>query len=225
MEKIDLGEHTVIVSWDEVTLEMWEHYVSNVSSESEISLIDTVAAFSDFKKEELLLMPTDVFERVVSSMKFLKEELKSEPSNKVEIDGCDFVIRYLDKLKVHEYLDVNRVMENDKNNYSTFLAILCRKENELYDDDFIANKLNERIEFWKKQPITKVLPLITFFLNLSRAYMMSTQLSMVIEEARENLLECVENIESSLKITDYIIPYKVRAILTLKNIKKHLKLT
>lgn len=84
-------------------------------------------------------------------------------------------------------------------NIPAILGILCRKANEQYDDDFIAHKLNKRIELFNKQPMTKIQPLIGFFLNL---YLLSkTTTQPFLENQITQLNHILTHTEDSLKRT------------------------
>nr|DAH91242.1 MAG TPA: hypothetical protein [Bacteriophage sp.] len=68
-------------------------------------------------------------------------------------------------MKTLEYVDANMTLKEDSYNFGQLLAILCRKEEELYDDDFIATRLEERTELFNNASIVKTKPLIDFFIN------------------------------------------------------------
>ena len=129
----------------------------------------------------------------------------------------------MEKLKVKEYLDLNTVLENDKYNYPVILSILCRKENEEYDEIFIADKLDDRIQMYEELPVTKALAIIGFFLNLWKELELSMVNYSMAVQVKETLDALVKNIKSSLKPMDYITPSKVPAIMTLLKLEKSLK--
>ena len=225
MEKIDLGKHKLSTSWDDITLKQWCDYVRMVDEKQEdgkVSAIDTVVAFSDFTRAEIMQMPAEVFDLVIKKMKFVFEEPKFESTDKVVVNGETYYINYMEKLKVQEYLDANTVIDSDKFNYPMLFAILCRKDGELYDDDFIANKLADRVKMFEELNVKEGLSL---FFSLGVLYIQSQNLSqnsLLIKEAQKTATELVKYIESSLKVTDYIIPSRVRQIIKLRKLKKSL---
>ena len=103
-------------------------------------------------------------------LSFINEDIPSEPSNIVELNGEIYKIDYLKDLKTLEYIDANMTLKEDSYNFGQLLAILCRKDNEVYDDDFIANKLDDRIELFNNASIVKTKPLIDFFVNRANQY-------------------------------------------------------
>ena len=80
--------------------------------------------------------------------------------------GETYMVNYQSKLKTGEYVATDAVIKSDAHNYAAILAILCRKENEAYDSKYENEVLPSRVEMWEKQPITKVMPIVNFFLNL-----------------------------------------------------------
>lgn len=224
MEKINLGNYNICTSWNEVTLLQWQNYVKKASENNgAVDIISTLETFSDIPREVINQMPTDLFESVIKRLKWVSSEPEIEPSNKVVIDGEEYLINHMEKLKVKEYLDINTVLENDKYNYSVLFAILCRKPNEEYDEAFIADVLPHRIEMFEKSNVLQTMGLITFFLTLSIGLRKHSQSYLVAEHLREELTEVVKSIKSSLKLTDYITPSKVQQIMTLRKLEKSLK--
>lgn len=225
MEKINLGSYKVATSWDEVTLEQWSEYIRYTAQQEkkEVDIITTLTTFSDIPKEVIHQLPTDMFESIISRMKFLMEEPNIEPSNKLEYNGEIYIINVMEKLKVKEYLDLNTILENDRYNYPVIFTILCRKPNEEYDEEFIATTFDERLEMMNKIPVTKALALIGFFLNLWSEYEQRSVSYLMANNLKLELTELVKSIKSSLKPMDYITPSKVPAIMTLRKLEKSLK--
>ena len=114
-----------------------------------------------------------------SDLSFINEDIPSEPSNIVELNGELYKIDYLKDLKTLEYIDANMTLKEDSYNFGQLLAILCRKDNEVYDDDFIANKLDDRIELFNSASIVKTKPLIDFFVNRANQYWICSQKSLM----------------------------------------------
>lgn len=106
-------------------------------------------------------------------------------------------------------------------NIPAILGILCRKENEQYDDDFIAKKLNDRIEMFKKQPMTKIQPLIGFFLHLYLILETTTQ--PFLEKQITHLNHILTHTEDSLKHTLGRRRYLSWQMIKLWKLKKSLK--
>lgn len=225
MEKIQLGNYKVAEKWEDVTLLQWQEYIkkNSESKDGEVDVISTLECFSDIPRAIINQMPTDMFESVIERLKWVREDVNPQPINKIEINGDEYIINVMEKLKVKEYLDVNTVLENDKYNYSMLFAILCRKANEEYNEEFIADKLSDRIEMFENIEALKAMGLIAFFLTLFIELGQHSLSSSMAHHIKEEATELAKNIRNSLKLTDYIIPSKVRQILTLRKLEKSLK--
>ena len=225
MEKINLGQYHVAESWEDVTLLQWQNYVRNASSneDNSVDIISTLETFSDIPRSIINQMPTDLFERVIGRLKWIKETPDQTPSQSVEISGETYTINVMEKLKVKEYLDLNTVIENDKFNYLMILAILCRKQGEEYDEEYIADKLPERLEMCEQMNCVDGMKLIAFFLTCWVELETRSRNSLVINSIKADAIELVESTKNLLKPMDYITPSRVRQILTLRKLEKSIK--
>lgn len=225
MEKIQLGKYKVAEKWEDVTLLQWQNYVRNASSKEDnsVDIISTLETFSDIPRSVINQMPTDLFESVIGRLKWITEQPDQTPSQSVEISGETYTINVMEKLKVKEYLDLNTVIENDKFNYSMIFAILCRKQGEEYDEEFIADKLPDRLEMFEQMNCVDGMKLIAFFLTCYIAYETHSRNSLVIASIKEDAIELARSIRSLQKPMDYITPSRVRQILTLRKLEKSIK--
>ena len=165
----DFGNITVPTSWEQITLGQFITLMKLQEEENkeDVSLIDIMAVLTGTDKKYIYSLPSDFANTIMAHLLFLNKPLKEEPKAEVIIDGNLYKINYMEKLKFGDYTDANTVMANDKFDYASLLAILCRREGEIYDDDYIAEHLDERTEMWNNQPITKVYPLVCFFFFFS----------------------------------------------------------
>ena len=225
MEKIQLGKYKVAEKWEDVTLLQWQNYVRNASSKEDnsVDIISTLETFSDIPRSVINQMPTDLFESVIGRLKWITEQPDQTPSQSVEISGETYTINVMEKLKVKEYLDLNTVIENDKFNYAMIFAILCRKQGEEYDEEFIADKLPDRLEMFEQMNCVDAMKLIAFFLTCFIELETRSRNSLVVQAIKEDAQKLVKSIRSSLKPMDFITPSKVRQILTLRKLEKSLK--
>ena len=225
MEKINLGEYHVAEKWEDVTLLQWQNYVRNASSKEDnsVDIISTLETFSDIPRSVINQMPTDLFESVIGRLKWITEQPDQTPTQSVEISGETYTINVMEKLKVKEYLDLNTVIENDKFNYSMIFAILCRKQGEEYDEEFIADKLPDRLEMFEQMNCVDGMKLIAFFLTCWVELETRSRNSLVVQAIKEDAQKLVKSIRSSLKPMDYITPSRVRQILTLRKFEKSIK--
>ena len=224
MEKIQLGKYKVAEKWEDVTLLQWQNYVRNASSKEDnsVDIISTLETFSDIPRSVINQMPTDLFESVIGRLKWITEQPDQTPSQSVEISGETYTINVMEKLKVKEYLDLNTVIENDKFNYSMIFAILCRKQGEEYDEEFIADKLPDRLEMFENMNCVDGMKLIAFFLTCWVVYETHSRNCLAVQTLKADAIELAKSIRTSLKPMDYIIPSHLREIIKLRKLEKSL---
>lgn len=195
----DYGNITVPTSWEDITLRQFVNLMRLQEEEGkeEPSIVDIMAVLTGTDKKYIYSLPSDFANTIMAHLLFLNEPLKEEPKAEVEINGDVYKINYMEKLKFGEYTDANTIMANDKFDYASLLAILCRREGEKYDDDFIADHIEKRTEMWNNQPITKVYPLVCFFLTLSA--ISGQHLQHYMTDAEQAINQSLTHIEDSLK--------------------------
>lgn len=146
-----------------------------------------------------------------------KEPEAKEPTNKIEISKETYQINFMEKLKTGEYVSVDNILKADSNDYASILAILCRKEGEIYDSKFEAELFEQRKKMFEEQPITKILPIIGFFLNL---YILLVTPSRLFSKVEEEL----NHIQKSIKTSTEIGVFKKRSLNSqVKKLQKLLK--
>ena len=200
---IDLGSITVPDSWEKVTLAQYEAIERLYEDKNEnIDVRKIVHILIDKDEDYINALPIDFLEKIMGYLAFLQEPIpEQEPKNWIEIDGERYTVHTENQLKTGEYIASDTVLKGDKHNYAAILAILCRKEGELYDSKFENEVLEDRIRLFENQPITKVLPIVGFFLELYITSMTPTLLSSKIREAidltRKDIETSVKNGELS----------------------------
>lgn len=198
---IDLGKWSLPTRWDEVTLGQFADLERLYKGEASkgVDAVDLISIMSGRTKDEVMALPLDFMETMSIHLVFLETQPEiNKPINSIEIDGDTYTINVKEKLKFGEYVDFDQLIKSDPCDYPSMLAILCRKEGEAYDSDFIANEFQKRVDMFAKQPVTKILPLIAFFLELSTTYMgLSSNYSMV----KEALNQEAQNLENSVMHT------------------------
>ena len=199
MDKIDYGEISIPTSWNEVTLKQFsdiERYYDD--KDKKFDARDVLHIFTNKSVDEINALPLEITEILMNKMLFLEERPEErKASNKVEIDGETYVINVMEKLKTGEYVTIDTILKSDKYDYASILAVLCRKEEEIYDSKFEAELFEKRKEMFEKQPITKLLPILAFFLNLYIVLEIPSQLS---SEVEAELNHIQKHIETSQKI-------------------------
>ena len=193
---IDLGKWTVPTKWDDVTLEMFqkiEKYYSDKDKNFDVR--EVLDIFTDHTREEIDQLPINFTEKLMNELSFLKEQPKyGDASPKIEIDGEEYSINVMEKLKTGEYVAIDTILKNDSHDYISILAVLCRKNGEIYDSKFEAEVFEERQKLFAKQPIMKIMPLISFFLSL---YIVRRTHSLLYSEVEEGLNLIQQNIDNS----------------------------
>ena len=182
---IDYGELNIPESWNDVTLKQYqeiEKYYENKDEDFDVLSVIDILIGKD--KDYIKSLPMEFLDIILDKLSFLTVSPQTpEPSNKITIDKETYTIHFENQLKVGEYIAADSILKSDKHNYAALLAILCRKDGEAYDSKFENEIIEDRVKFWEKQPVTKVLNLITFFLQLANLLYLPTLLSSQVEEA------------------------------------------
>ena len=195
---MDFGKITVPTKWDDITLKQFQELMKIYNQEDK-DILDILSLFTQKSKKELRQMPSEFIETMLVHLQFMNTKLEVEPSSQIDIDGKIYKINYTEKLKFGEFVDVETLIKEDKYNWAAILAMLCRLEGEVYDDDFIADKLDGRIKMYEELPINKALQLINFFLKLKLRYITYSLRSSTLKEGKEEVESLVQSIRDSLK--------------------------
>lgn len=193
---IDFGEWTVPVSWDEITLKQYQDIERLYEGKDEsFDVRKVLHILTNHTEDEVNMLPVDFLEKIMEKLSFITKPIKEEePRNWIDIGGERYMVHTENKLKTGEYISSDTVLKGDKHNYAGLLAILCRKDGELYDSRFEAEVLENRIRLFENQPITKVLPIIGFFFEL---YITSMTPSLLSSKVRELVDLTRKDIETS----------------------------
>ena len=219
---VNYGSVTVPTKWEDVTLKKFsaiEKYYSD--KEKDFNILDVLDIMIDKDRDYIMRLPNEFLDIILEKLMFLQtppEEAK--PDNKVEINGETYRIHFENQLKVGEYVAADSILKQDSHNYAAFLAILCRKDDELYDSKFENEILEDRIKFWESQPVTKIFPLISFFLLLYGNLTMITQLS---SQVQENINHIASYIQTSRKNGELSILSTLLLKRKLRKLKKSIK--
>jgi hypothetical protein len=215
---IDYGSITVPTKWEDITLDVFseiERYYQD-KDEKTFDIRDVLHILIGKDIDYINSLPAAFLDEIMTHLVFLQTSPKiGEPSNKIEIDGETYTIHFENKLKVGEYVAADSALKGDKHNYAGILGVLCRKEGELYDSKFENEILESRIKMFGKQPVTKVMPLCSFFLQLCITYQAPILLSSRLEEAlnlaQQNILSSRKNGDLSILSTKLLM-HKVRKL-------------
>lgn len=219
---MDFGKITIPTKWSEVTLKQFQELMK-VYNQEDKDILDILSIFTQKSKKELRQMPSEFIETMLVHLQFMNTKLEVEPSSQIDIDGKIYRINYTEKLKFGEFVDVETLIKEDKYNWAAILAMLCRLEGEIYDDDFIANQLDERIKMYESLPIDRALQLINFFLKLKLRYITYSLRSLTLKEAWEAAESLVQSIRDSLKDGAGTRLNSIYAKIELRKLEKQLK--
>ena len=176
---------------------------------------DLLKCFTNFDMDKYDVLPVELYDSIMSNFSFVLEDMPQwKPSNHLSYNGMEFVVNTMEALKVKEYEDAEMILRNNIYDYPSLLAVLCRKVtgtktdnvtglswevNEVYDSEFANKIFDARREMFAKMPITKVMPLINFFLlrglecnNLSQNSI--TTLAHQLDEVVGNMLDSINSI-------------------------------
>lgn len=196
----DFGNWKVPSSWNEVTLKQFseiEKFYEN--KDKDFNVREVLQIFCQKTEDEVNELPIEFTEKILKCLAFINEEKLDwgEPKNYIDIDNERYTIHFENQLKTGEYIATDTLVKSDRHNYAGILGILCRKDGEIYDSKFENEILPTRVEMFERMPVTKLLPLIGFFFDLSILYMNNSQLYMAVGEA-------IASIQSSIKTSHNI---------------------
>lgn len=216
---IDFGSWHCPTKWEDVTLEMFqkiEKYYSDKDKDFDVR--EVLDIFTDHTRDEIDQLPINFTEKLMNELSFLQTPPNfGEPTASLEIDGVKYTVNVQEKLKLGEFVAVDEVLKSDKFNYAAILAILCRKNGEIYDSKFENEVLPSRISMWEKQPVMEVMKIVAFFLN---CYIMLEAPSLLYSEVEEGLNLTQKRIETLRKNGDLSALSTKRLMRKLKKLKK-----
>lgn len=198
----DFGRVTMPESWEEVSLKQFVELMraSDRNKGTNIDVRDVIAILTGKDKEWVNLLPAQFVNSLMIKLVFMHKAPDKTPTNEIRIKGETYRINFVEELKFGEYVDINTLIQQDSLNYPAFLAILCRKEGEVYDDEFTSH-IEERVKLFESIPVTDVLPVIAFFLHLWGQYETLSRHS--LQEMADTAAQFLEDIELSRKSGEY----------------------
>lgn len=206
-EIIDLGSITVPTKWEDITLKQFQE-IEKIYGETDkkFDTREVLHILCNKSIDEINQLPLEIAEKIMEKLLFLQEAPKyGEPSPSITVNGEKYTVNVLEKLKTGEYIAIDTILKSDKTNFAAILAVLCRKDGEIYDSKFEAETLDSRIEMFEKVPMLDAMPIVNFFLNLYIGYVTPSQLSSVINEElksiRQSIIDSRANGELSARST------------------------
>ena len=220
----DFGEWKVPSSWDDLTLGKFqelERLYDGDDKERKFDVRDVLDLMTDRTKDEINELPIEFTDSLLRKMYWLHEQPDfGKPCNKITVDRVQYTVHNENEMKFGEYVALDTAMKGDKHNYAAMLAILCRKEGEIFDAKFENEILPSRIEFWKNVSVMKVMPIVSFFLELSSMSLQVSQLSLEIQEGINHILKHIETSKRNGVFSALYTKWQVRK---LKKLQKSIK--
>lgn len=193
---IDFGTFSVPTRWEDLDLATYseiERYYGDEDKKFDVR--EVLHIFTHKTVDEINQLPAEFMQILLEKLSFLQTKPEiAEPSNKIIVNGEEYMINIFEKMKTGEYVASDAVIKGDKHDYASILAILCRKKDEVYDSHFEAELFEKRREMWGKQPVVKILPLVNFFLQLWYVQRMNSQLYSQVEEAVNHIQQNIDNL-------------------------------
>lgn len=182
---IDFGSINLPTKWEELSLKQFQEIEKYYSEhEGEFKITDIIHIMCGKSVDEINAMPLEFLDIISDKLEFMTTPMeKAVPTKEVEVNGEKYVIHTEEQLKVGEYVAADTILKNDSHNYAALMAILCRKEGEVYDSKFENEEMMKRVEMWEKVPVMKVMGIISFFLTCYALSVTPTLLSSEVEEA------------------------------------------
>lgn len=182
---IDFGSINLPTKWEELSLKQFQEIEKYYSEhEGEFKITDIIHIMCGKSVDEINAMPLEFLDIICDKLSFMTTPMENAvPTKEVEVNGEKYVIHTEEQLKVGEYVAADTILKNDSHNYAALMAILCRKEGEVYDSKFENEEMMKRVEMWEKVPVMKVMGIISFFLTCYALSVTPTLLSSEVEEA------------------------------------------
>lgn len=200
----DFGKWDVPSKWDDVTLKIYqdiERYYAD-KEEKQFDVRDVLHILTNRSIDEINELPSDFLDTILTHLLFLVTTPDvGEASNKIVISGETYTANIAEKLKVGEYVAIDTLVKDDAHNYAALLAVLFRKKDEKYDSHFENEVLDDRIKMFEEQPVTKILPLVHFFINCYTTLEIPTLLSSKVKEAINLTAQRIESLHQSGEVS------------------------
>ena len=218
----DFGSINVPDGWDKITLKKYQEIEAFYQDRDDnFNILDVIDIMIDKDKDYIQSLPAEFLDIILEKLSFMAEAPKAEqPTNKIVIDGETYIIHFENQLRVGEYIAADTVLKSDKHNYAALMAILCRKEGEIYDSKFENEVIEDRIKMFEKQPVLKIMGLIQFFFLLSNLSSLPTLLYSNIEEAISLTRKSIETLHQNGEISRRCMKSQMKK---LKKLEKSIK--
>lgn len=217
--RINYNFTNVPTSWNNITLKKFQELSRLYKNNEQITDIQLIAFFCDVEESYIKDAPVAVVNEVMQYLDFINQSISNEEKSSITIDNTEYHIDTQDQLKFGEYVDVQTVLKDDADNLAAVLAILCRKKDEEYNDEYIAKTLPERIALFEEMSIVEVQPLINFFLKCCIQSAILTQTSSTKNLVNQQV-EYIENFVRNGAGKKHSFLWRMKTLQKLKKYKK-----
>lgn len=199
----DFGSIKVPSSWSEITLKNYQEIEKYYEDkDKEFNVLDVLDILIDKDRDYINSLPAEFLDTILTHLLFLVTTPDvGEPSNKIVISGETYTANIAEKLRVGEYVAIDTLVKDDAHNYAALLAVLFRKKDEKYDSHFENEVLEDRIKMFEEQPVTKILPLVHFFINCYTMLEIPILLSSKVKEAINLTAQRIESLHQSGEVS------------------------
>lgn len=189
----DFGEITLPRGWEEITLKQFSE-ISKIDDDmsAEDKFVRIVEILSGKDREFMNSLPYDFIQSIWLHLSFLEREPQyGEPKASIEIGKDVYRINVEEKLKFGEWTDFSMILKDNPTGYAQMLGVLCRKDGEVYDSQFINEVLPKRIEMFEELSVLDLMPVIAFFLQLSITFIQSSDIYTKVKELKESIVKSI----------------------------------
>lgn len=221
----DFGKIKIPTKWEEVTLGQFEKIMKLTGGENKgrVDVMSLLSIMTGQDEDYINSLPASFVETLMAHLIFLNDNPRTydHTASQIKIGKDFYSIHFLEELKFGEYVEVNESIKNDPLDYSSILAILCRKDGEAFDEDYVANKFKQRKEMFQEQPVTEILPLMGFFLKLFLLSRANSQGCLTeLESATNQLLMHTNSSVSNGDGGKHSLSWRMRTTRKLKKLNK-----
>jgi len=171
----DTQSFNVPENWDEVTVEQFMELVElQNNAKEEKNPLNTVIKMTHIMTgipmDIIEMVPVDQFHLIQDTLLYTKEEVNIEKSDYVEIDGDTYWVKNdFNKLTMGETITIETLIkdtpnENVMNVFDKLLTVFLRKKTKKGNlESFKSSFLEERVEVFRRLPISQVYAIMVFF--------------------------------------------------------------
>lgn len=219
---INLGDFNLPTKWSELTLKQLSDLERLYSTSGKVTAVDMIATLTNRTADDIMALPLPVAERLMTTIAFVTQAPEDEePKPSITVDGIDYTVHTSRQLRTGEAIAAMTLIDADQYDYAGILAIVCRKEGEVYDAHFENEVLPERKEMFEQVPAVSAKRVIAFFLNNWIARELPSRLSSKCEEELDKLASDIDNLARDGDISVSSTKSLKKALRNLKKLHKH----